>query len=364
MILGDRAPVPCDIGDAHGVAMAFMEKGTTVTPLPFRQPELLDKQIRINVSHAGMCQSDIFNVTQGWAEHGMFPMVPGHEICGVVDKVGEKVTHFKEGDRVGFGVFSDCCDNCKPCRTGHDQLCDKRAETYGPEFGGYSTSFQSRGDFFYKLDDSFQGEWAPLFCAGVTTHAPLVRYARPGMKVGIVGIGGLGHLGIFYAKSFGCEVTAISTTASKEQEAYNLGAHHFIHSRDPESLKKNAKSLDLILDTGSGMNLSMDFGLLRPGGSVAVVGVPNSSEDCQLNILQLIMNQQELHGSQVGSRLSVEDMLEYTRVSGVHPIVEVYPFSDTQAAVNSLAHGNPHFPKYRNVLETASFFKTFTPNRN
>jgi D-arabinose 1-dehydrogenase-like Zn-dependent alcohol dehydrogenase len=360
-VLGDRAPVPCDVGDADGVAMAFMQKGTKVDPLPFRHPPLLDKEIRIRVTNAGLCHSDILTSTEGWGAHGNFPLVTGHEIVGIVEKLGEKVTKFQQGDRVGFGCFSGACDNCRLCHTGFDNLCDKRSLTYNPAFGGYSTSFQNNSEFFFKLYDEFPGESAPLFCAGATTFAPLLRHARPGTKVGIVGIGGLGHMGIKYANKFGCEVTAISSTASKRQEALDLGAHKFINSKDPEDLKKNARSLDLILDTASVLNLGVDSNLLKPRGSIVVVGVPEYGSDIGLNIAQIVVNQQQIYGSVVASRLEIEDLIEFTRINNVHPITQVYPFAETQAAVTSLAEGIPHYPKYRNVLETASFFTTFTP---
>ena len=360
--LGERAPVPCQIGDADAVAMAFMEKGTTVTPLPFRHPPLLDKEVRIKVTHSGMCHTDLFHSTEQWYAHGNFPLVPGHEIVGIVEKVGEKVTKVQVGDKVGYGCFRDCCDSCSLCKKGHENYCSKFKFTYNPYFGGYATSFQSRGDFFFKLEDSFNGESAPLFCAGITTYNPLIKYARPGMKVGIVGIGGLGHLGLQYANKMGCEVTAISTSPNKEEEAKGFGAHHFINSKDPESLKRNERTLDFILDTATELNLSQDFKLLKPRGINAIFGLPPSNFDCNLNIVEMLMAQQQLVGSLVGSRTEVEEMLEFSRVQAISPLSEVYAFSDAQTAVNSLAVGTPHFPKYRNVMETGSFFKTFSPS--
>ena len=362
IVLGDRAPVPCDIGDADAVAMAFMEKGITVTPLPFRQPPLLDKEVRIKVTHSGLCHSDIFHSTEGWGAHGCFPLVPGHEIVGIVEKVGEKVTKVEVGDKVAFGCFSDCCDSCYLCKKGHDNFCAKRDFTYNPYFGGYATSFQSRGDFFFKLQDSFDGADAPLLCAGITTYNPLIKHARPGMKVGIVGIGGLGHLAIQYANKMGCEVTAISTSPNKEEEAKGFGAHHFINSKDPESLQRNERTLDLILDSSTGLNLRQNFKLLKPRGSTVIVGNPDADYDANLNIFEMLMAQQELHGSLVGSRVDIEEMFEFSRIHNIKPLSEVYAFADTQTAVDSLAKGLPHFPKYRNVLETESFFKTFTPS--
>ena len=139
--LGDRAPVPCDIGEAHGVAQAFMTQGLEVNLLPFRQPPLLDNEVRIRVTHAGLCHSDIFISECKWSPNVNFPLVPGHEIVGIVEKVGERVTQFTEGERVGFGTMRDCCDNCDLCYTGKDNLCLKKKLTYDPYFGGYATSF-------------------------------------------------------------------------------------------------------------------------------------------------------------------------------------------------------------------------------
>jgi uncharacterized zinc-type alcohol dehydrogenase-like protein len=344
--------------------MAFMELGTTVTPLPFRQPSLLDTDVRIKVTHAGLCASDVHRSQGKWGQDVILPLVPGHEIVGVVEKIGEKVTHVKEGDRVGFGVFRECCRHCFECRTGEDNLCGGLSGTYEPNFGGYSTSFQARDDFFFKIDDSFPGEFAPVFCAGATVYAPLKRFVNPTMKVGIVGIGGLGHLGIMFANRFGCDVTAISTTPSKESEAKGFGATHFLNVNDPEQMKKAQSSFDFILDTSVKLNFQMDLSLLKKRGTCAIVGLPDEAHDTGLNMFQLLMNQQTLVGSSVASRLDIEDMLSFMKLQNVRPLVEVYPFADTQSAVTSLALGTPRAPKYRNVVETASFFKTFKPRSN
>lgn len=230
-LLGDRAPTPCDISEAHGVAMAFMEQGTTVTPLPFRQPELLPTELRIRVTNAGLCHSDVLSVNGGWSPNMPFPMVPGHEIIGVVEKIGSAVTGYSEGDRVGFGVFRSCCSDCSYCAQGEDNCCPKKQLTYGPHFGGYATSFQAKASHFIKLPDSFPGQAAPAFCAGLTVYDPLAEYVKPGMKVAIGGIGGLGHLAIKFASKMGVDVTVLSTTPSKEDEARSYGAHHFANIR-------------------------------------------------------------------------------------------------------------------------------------
>lgn len=236
--------------------------------------------------------------------------------------------------------------------------------TFNPHFGGYATSFQANASHFYHLRDDFPGQAAPLFCAGMTVFPPLLRHVRAGMKVGIVGIGGLGHLGIKFAHAMGAEVTAISTSATKEDEAREFGAHHFLNVRDETQLKNAQNHFDLILNTATSLNLAQDCELLKPRGILNVVGFPAATEDVHFNLLPLLMKNLTLTANPVGSRWEGEQMLEYTRIHNVYPQCEVYKFADAQQSVNSLAHGNPHYPRYRNVLETGSFMETFTPSRN
>jgi len=362
--LGDRAPQPCDLGDAHGVAMAFMNPGLTVSPLPFRHPTLLDNEVRINVTHAGCCHSDIFVATQAWFPNGNFPLVPGHEIVGIVDKVGEKVTKVQPGDKVGFGVWRDACENyetCNLCRTGHENFCSKRAGTYDPHFGGYATSFQAKGSFFYKLDESFPGQAAPLFCAGMTVFPPLHRDIVAGMKVGVVGIGGLGHLALKFANCMGAEVTAISTSNSKQADAQEFGAHHFVNLKDETQMKSAMGSLDYIINTATSYDITQCCSLLKPMGTLNLCGFPDAKDNLNFTLLPLLLNQLKVQANPVGSRLEGEEMLEFVKIHNIYPRTETYAFADTQAAVNSLAHGNPHYPNYRAVLEMGSFMQTFSP---
>ncbi|CAG9327757.1 unnamed protein product [Blepharisma stoltei] len=277
--LKDRSPQPCTLGDAQGVAMAFYEPGTTLSPLPFRHPELLDREIQINVTHVGCCHSDVFMATQAWFPGVHYPLVPGHEIVGIVDKIGEKVTKYQPGDKVGFGVLRDCCeqyDSCLHCRTGNENYCPKRVGTYDPHFGGYATSFQAKGNFFYKLDDSFPGEAAPLFCAGMTVFPPLQKDVVGGMKVGVVGIGGLGHLALKFARAMGTEVTAISTSSSKETDAKEFGAHHFINLKDEKQVKNGIGSLDYIINTATSYDIGQCCSLLKPRRKFEFQPVSNS----------------------------------------------------------------------------------------
>jgi D-arabinose 1-dehydrogenase-like Zn-dependent alcohol dehydrogenase len=363
-MLGDRAPTPCNIQDADAVAMAFMEPGTTVTPLPFKHPPLLPKELRIRVTHSGLCHSDILIAEGSWAKSGVpafAPLVPGHEIIGVVEQVGSAVMAFREGDRVGFGVYRDCCDTCIQCVQGHENNCASTVLTYPPFFGGYATSFQARADFFYHIPHTLPGEAAPLFCAGLTVFAPLSEFVRSGMKVGVVGIGGLGHLGLKIASRMGFDVTAISTSPSKEAEARSYGASHFLNLKDPGQMKNHIRNFDFILNTATSYSIKNLMTLVKPRGQLHLCGLPNSNEDLEFDVLTMATNSIKLTANPVGSRNQGRDMLDFCARHSILPEVEIYPFERAQDAVNSLAHGRPHAPKYRAVMETASFFKTFTP---
>ena len=365
--LGNRAPVPCSIEEADGVAWAMTEPGTAMTQLPFKHPPLLENEVRIKVTHAGLCHSDVFVATCGWHDNVAFPCVPGHEIVGIVEKVGDRVTEFKQGERVGFGVFRDCCENCagcEQCRVGKDNCCPELQLTYDPHFGGYATSFQGKAKYFFHMPENVPGEAAPLFCAGLTTYAPLKRNVLPGMKVAVIGIGGLGHLAIQFANKMGCEVTAISTSPSKEEEARSFGAHHFLNSKDPEQVKNAMGTFDFLINTSTKIDLTADAVLLKKRGVYNVVGIPGKENDFNFNLMPFLFNHIEFKPSLVGSRVECVEMLEFCCLHNIFPKTEVYPFAEAQKAMNSLADGNPHYPNYRAVLETESFFKTFTPASN
>ena len=362
-ILGDRASRPSDLQDAHGVAIIVNSAGLETSFQPFRHPTLLDNEVRVKVTHSGLCQSDIIMMKNGWG-FTQFPFVGGHEILGVVTHVGEKVTNLQVGDRVGHGPQRDCCESCHDCLTGFNNLCSKSVLTVGLHYGGFATSFQSKANSFVKVPDQVPGSAAPLFCAGVTSFAPLNRDLVPGMHVGIVGIGGLGHLGIKIANKMGCVVTAISTSPDKEQEARELGAHNFINSKDPESLKKNLRTLDYILDTATSHNFATDFSLLKPFGVVNVVGAPDTFTHQPFFAGSIIMNQLTIKASAAGSRIDMHDMIDFCCFHSIYPKSEIYSLNDAQAAIDALGKGIPRAPRYRAVIDTASYFEKFTPSSN
>lgn len=359
--LGDRTSKVCDIGDAHGVAIISKVAGLDVEFVPFRHAPLLDNEIRIRVTDSGLCQSDSFMMKNGWGM-SVFPMVAGHEIFGVVTHVGEKVTKYQVGDRVGHGPQKDSCEQCYDCMLGFTNICSQSRFTIGQEFGGFATSFQSRANNFTKIPDAIPGSAAPLMCAGTTVFSPLSRDLSPGMKVGVIGVGGLGHLGIMYANKMGCEVTAISTSLDKEAEARLFGAHHFLVSKDSKAVNSAERTLDYILDTATAYSLDISTTLLKPRGIVNIVGAPENPEHHNFNAFSAVSKNLTIKGSAAGSRLETEKMIEFSARHSVYPKSEVYKFSDFNLAMDSLAKSIPRAPRYRAVLETASFFENFTPS--
>lgn len=275
-VLGDRAPTPCDIGDAHGVAMVVNEPVCNLTSTPFRHPPLLDNEVRVDVQSCGLCSGDVGFATQAHGPFSVYPMVIGHELFGVVSTVGEKVSKWEVGDRVGLGFWRGRCLSCEFCLSAKDNLCPKRQMTIMPNWGGLATSFQAKESDFVRVPDQLPITAAPLTCAGATVYHALAENARPGMSVGVVGIGGLGHLAIQYAKVMGCEVTAFSSTFNKEEEARNFGAHHFVNLGDADSRTKAARSVDLILETGSVLDIKNDSQFVKPGGGMMLLGDPKN----------------------------------------------------------------------------------------
>ena len=360
-ILGPKAPTPCEEAEATAFAQAIMQSGTTLSLLPYKPAPLDSNEVRIRVTHTGMCHSDVFQATQRWMDFLALPLVPGHEIVGIVTDLGTAVRDFAVGDRVAFGTVRDCCNSptCTPCGTGHENYCPKATYTYNPHLGGYSTSFQGRDYFFAKVPENILSEHAaPLMCAGITVYNPLAKHVRPGMKVGIQGIGGLGHLALQFANRMGAEVTAISTSSSKEALARSLGAHHFLNTNVAEEVKAATGSFDFILLSGTVYDVNVFVGLLKSQGTVALVGVPDRDMECKLNLFPFVITGKNIATSCVGSMTETREMLNFCAVHNVRPKVEVFPFAQAQQAMNMLAHNNPRGPEFRCVLETESFLRS------
>lgn len=301
-------------------------------PFDFERRDVGANDILIDIEYCGICHSDIHQARSEWGP-AMYPMVPGHEIVGKVSQVGSSVTKFAIGDTAGIGCFVDSCRVCPPCKEGFEQFCQKQcAFTYNgtemdretPTYGGYSKHYVIDQKYALKVDSgqALAGV-APLLCAGITTYSPLKRFnVGPGQKVGIVGLGGLGHMGVKIAAAMGAEVTVFSTSPSKEADAKALGAHHFAVTRDPENLVSLAGMFDFILDTVSAEHdVNMYLVLLKLRGTMVVVGVPTTP--AAVPAISLIMGNKTLAGSLIGGIPETQEMLDFCAAHGIIADVEV-----------------------------------------
>jgi uncharacterized zinc-type alcohol dehydrogenase-like protein len=293
--------------------------------------ELRPHDILIDIKFSGICHSDLHSAYGEWAG-GIFPMVPGHEIAGVVAAVGTDVSKFVVGDRVGVGCFVDSCGECEYCLSGEEQFCTKGViNTYNsldfdgnPTYGGYSQKIVVTEGFVVRIPDSLNMDVAsPLLCAGITTYSPLKHWnAGPGKKVAILGMGGLGHVAIQFAHALGAEVTVLSRSNDKKDEALKFGADHFFATSDSDTFTQLAGRFDLILNTVSA-NLDVDayLSLLRIDGTLVNVGAPSKSDN--FHVFSLIMGRRSIAGSLVGGIRETQEMLDFAAEHGIAPMIEV-----------------------------------------
>jgi uncharacterized zinc-type alcohol dehydrogenase-like protein len=308
---------------------------------------LAEDQVEVAVTHCGICHSDMSMSDNEW---GMttYPLVPGHEVVGTIATVGKGVTTLKSGQRVGIGWLCGSCGHCEWCLRGKDHLCPEQRGTIVGHHGGFADRVRSQARFALPIPEGLSSaEAAPLMCAGSTVYSPLVHQnVRPGMQAAVIGIGGLGHLAIQYLAKFGCEVTAISGTASKEAEARKLGARGFIATQQPDALKKAAMRFDVIMDTVSGDLPWMELiDALRPEGKFIICGVPAS--ELKLGAFPLIAMERAVVGGRLGSAEDSKDMLDFSAAHGVKPMIETFPIKDVNKAFE---HVRGNKARYRAVL--------------
>lgn len=323
-----------------------------------REPGAEDVEIKI--LYCGVCHSDIHTARNEWGGT-MYPVVPGHEIVGKVSSVGDNVSKFKVGDTVGVGCFVDSCRRCDNCKDGNEQYCENgHSQTYNSflqdkktiTYGGYSTHIVVTQDFVLSVSDKLPLEKvAPLLCAGITTYSPLKYWnVKKGDKVGVVGLGGLGHVAVKLAASMGAEVTMLSRSPGKEKDAQELGAHHFALTSNKETMKKLAGSFNLIINTVSAAHNYNDYlALLRTNGVMVLLGVPPTPSDVQA--AQLIFGRRSLAGSLVGGIKETQEMLDYCAEHNITSDVEVIPISQINEAYERTISGDVH---YRFVIDMAS----------
>ncbi|WP_235736017.1 NAD(P)-dependent alcohol dehydrogenase [Nocardioides alcanivorans] len=315
--------------------------------------------VSIAISHAGICHSDIHQVREEWGT-AIFPMVPGHEIAGVVTAVGDTVTQVKVGDRVGVGCMVDSCGECEMCKDGFEQHCERGAVmTYNgrgydgePTLGGYSQSVVVSERFVCPIPEGIgMAEAAPLLCAGVTTYSPLKRWGvGPGTKVGVVGLGGLGHMGVKFAAAMGAEVTVFSRTSAKATDALALGAVEHVATSDPQALRPLRNRFDVVLNTVSAdLDMNAYLRTVKPRGVLVNVGLPTG--DYALKPGLLVGNSRVFAGSNIGGIPETREMLEFAARHGIGATVEVIDAADVTAAYDKVVAGDV---RYRYVIDVST----------
>jgi uncharacterized zinc-type alcohol dehydrogenase-like protein len=316
--------------------------------------------VEIRILYCGVCHSDIHQVRDEWGK-GLYPMVPGHEIVGRVTRTGPGVTTFKAGDLAGVGCFVDSCLACDPCRRNLEQFCLKGAAfTYNstemdrttPTQGGYSTRIVVRERFVLRVPSGLDlAAAAPLLCAGITTFSPLRQWnCKPGDRVGVVGLGGLGHMAVKLASAMGAEVTMLSRSRSKEADAKRLGAHEFALTSEKGALKRLAGRFDILLDTISvAHDLDAHLGMLRTGGAMVVVGVP--PVPASLSAMSVIFGNKKLAGSMIGGIAETQAVLDFCAEKGITADVEIIPIAKINEAYERMLRSDV---KYRFVIDAAS----------
>ena len=300
--------------------LAAQDKGSDLVRYSFDRRQIRPSDIAISIKYAGICHSDIHQVKDEWGG-SRFPMVPGHEIAGVVSAVGNSVTKFKIGDLVGVGVFIDSCRDCASCKQGLEQYCENgMTPTYNglerdgvtPTMGGYCDGYVVDENYAVKIPENLElAAVAPLLCAGITLYSPLKHWqAGPGKKVAVMGLGGLGHMGVKFAHALGAEVTVLSHSANKEADARKLGADHFILTTDAEQMKAVRRNFDLILDTVSAEHdVNNYLALLRTNGTLVVIGLPGVPFSVNAN--SLLSGRRSMAGSMIGGIAELQEMLNF-----------------------------------------------------
>lgn len=339
---------------------AAMSSNTPLEAYNFERRAVGPDDVQIDILFCGVCHSDLHQVKNEWGG-SQYPMVPGHEIVGTVLSVGTNVTKFKVGDLAGVGVMVDSCKTCKTCAQDLEQYCEegfvgtynnKERNSDNITMGGYSTKIVVDEYYTFKISPTLPlAAVAPLLCAGITTYSPLV-YAgvKKGMKVAVVGLGGLGHMGVKFAVSFGAEVTVISTSPSKEADAKKLGATHFLVSSDKEAMSKYSSYFDVILDAiSANHDYTTYLNLLGIDGKLMVVGLPIESPKVQP--FSLVTNRRSVIGSCIGGMKETQEMLDYCAEHNIVSEIEVIPMQKINEAYDRMLKGDV---KYRFVIDLAS----------
>lgn len=319
-----------------------------LNPFSFDPGELGPEEVEIKVSHCGICHSDLSMLDNEWGM-SMYPFVPGHEVVGTVSALGERAKGLEIGQRVGLGWWSQSCLSCHQCLSGQHNLCATAQGTIVGRHGGFADRVRAQWTWVRPLPEALDfATSGPLFCGGATVFAPLLVHSVPSTaRVGVIGIGGLGHLALQFANKWGCEVHAFTTSDRKEAEARKLGAHYVHDTKQDGVLKKIAGRLDLIISTvNAGLNVSEFLDTLAPNGCLHNVGAVLNP--LQVPAFSLITGQKSVAGSPAGSPTAIDEMLAFSARHSIAPITEMFPMSKVNDAIEHLRSGQA---RYRIVLE-------------
>ncbi|MEQ1929584.1 MAG: NAD(P)-dependent alcohol dehydrogenase [Parvularculaceae bacterium] len=329
-----------------------------LTPIAIERRDLLPNDVAIDIDYCGVCHSDIHTARNEWGGRTVYPCVPGHEIVGRVAAVGASVKGFKAGDRVAVGCMVDACMKCSACEDDEEQYCEKGSVlTYGsmdphlggPTLGGYSKKIVVRDCFVLRIPDKMNAATAaPLLCAGITTWSPLHHWKiGKGAKVGVIGLGGLGHMGVKFASALGAHTVMITTSAEKGADARRLGAHDVLLSKDRDAMKKHRASFDFLLNTiPVKHDLNSYLALLKRNGTMTIVGAIEPFEG--LHSGQLLHNRRSLAGSGIGGIKETQEMLDFCAEKGIEPDCEMIEMKDINAAWDRVVKADV---KYRFVID-------------
>ena len=327
--------------------LAAHAAGAELLPFHYDPGKLGSQEVEIAITHCGICHSDLHLISNDWGiSH--YPFIPGHEVIGAVSAVGNEVRGLEVGQRVGLGWQSNSCGVCEWCLRGLENLCPDAEGTCVHRHGGYADRVRANARFVIPIPEALASEQtAPLLCGGITVYSPMRTHGiNPSSRVGIVGIGGLGHIALQFARVFGARVTAFSTSAAKEKEARALGADDFVNSRESKAMKEIAGSLDFILNTA---NADQDWGTylqaLRPTGTLCFVGVPPSP--VSVHAFPLISGMRSMSGNPTGSPYGLREMLDVAARHGVKATTELFPMNKANEAIEKVKKSKV---RYRAVL--------------
>ena len=330
-----------------------------IAPFDFERRDPRPDDVLIDIKFCGICHSDIHQARDGWGG-SVFPMVPGHEIVGVVKQVGNQVTKFKVGDKVGVGCFVDLCRHCASCTKGMEQFClegvvftyNSKEKDGTPTYGGYSNQIVVKQEYVLRIPDNLPLDAAaPLLCAGITLYSPLKHWgAGPGKKVAIVGLGGLGHMGVKLSHALGADTTVLSQSMKKAEDARKLGADHFYATNDPDTFKKLAGSFDLIINTVSAdIDWNAYMGMVKIDGTLVHVGVPE--KPVPVSAFSVIGGRKSMAGSMIGGIAETQEMLDFCSSKNIVSDIEVTSIQKVNEAFERVIKSDV---RYRFVIDMAT----------